>query len=113
MAKRKSPAPKPSGKIRLSMRNLEGSPEYFSDQFAAAVNPWGVMLVFAKLMAQLADTNQPASAEAQVIVRMSLQHAKVMTMAMRRALKQWEAENVTISIAPVAYTALELAESDW
>ena len=111
--KKKSASSKPAS-VRVGMSGLEQSPEYYSDQFAAAVNPWGVMLMFAKLMVPEAPgSGRPLASEAQATIRMSLQHAKVMTMAMRRALKQWETDNVEITIAPVALDALDMTPADW
>lgn len=112
--KKKSASSKPTA-VRVRMVGLDTSPEYYSDQFAAAVNPWGAIFVFAKLMISEAPGPgaRPQRSEAQATVRMSLQHAKAMTMSMRRALKQWEADNVEITIAPVALASLDMTAEDW
>lgn len=115
MANNKKRPPASAPGIRVRIAGLDKSAEYYADQFAASVNPWGAILVFAKLMVPEVPgpAARPGQSEAQATVRMSLEHAKVMTMAMRRALKQWEAENVEINIAPVAYKALDLSPEDW
>ena len=44
---------------------------------------------------------------------MSLEHAKVVAMLLRKQLKQYERENGTIPLPPGLYTSLGVAQEDW
>lgn len=101
------PTPQPEAR-------LPEVPEFYADQFLLAANVWGAILVFAKQSAEIRERQLSLSGPTQqATVRMSLEHAKAMTMLMRRILRQWEADNNEIVIAESALNALELTQADW
>lgn len=53
------------------------------------------------------------AAEPLVIVRTSLEHAKIMAMLLRKHLKAYEQANGEIPIPPEVYAGLGVAREDW
>ncbi len=92
----------------------EGQPlDVYSDQFTVTVGPYGISLTFSLTQPHPAP-GQPPQRRDLVTVRMSLEHAKVMAMIVRRQLKNYERENsVEIPIPYSLYQQLNLAPEDW
>ena len=92
----------------------ESIPDIYCDQLQLALSPYGLALTFA-----LSQTNPPAGGPAtptsQAIVRMSLEHAKVMAMIIRKQLKQYELEHLgdPINIPSKVLADLKLQKEDW
>jgi len=86
-------------------------PDTYADQFQMALSAYGIALTFA-----VSPTNPPAvgpaTGEPRVIVRMSLEHAKVMAMMIRKNLRQFEREHLgeKISVPKSVYAPLGLEE---
>ncbi len=87
--------------------------EFYSDSFRFTVTPYGVNFTF--------GTNIPHPSPAKVapgkdsvVLRMSLEQAKVLTMMLRRNLKSYEIENaLEIALPPKLYNQLGIARDDW
>jgi hypothetical protein len=89
------------------------TPEYFSDVFDFTMNPYGVAIGFG-----LTELRQPPGAPSvatdQVVVRMSLEQAKILSMLLRRTLSTYEREHgVEIAIPSSVYSGLGVAREDW
>lgn len=86
--------------------------EYF-DSFQLSVSPYGVAMMLQR------SPGQPAPAGQQVptnigVARTSLEHAKVMTMILRRQLKKFEEDSgFQIRIPHALMNNMGLAEEDW
>ena len=96
------------------MAEPEGPPDVYSDQFNMAVSPYGVALTF--LLTPSSPTPiQAVTGDPQAVVRMSLEHAKVMSMVLRRSIKQYELETLGdhIRIPRGILGQLKLTEDDW
>ena len=87
--------------------------ELYTDAFEVTTTPFGVNMTFGVREPHPAP-NKPQSVRELAIVRMSLEHAKVMTMLLRRQLKVYESDvGVPIKIPSSVYTQLGIAEEDW
>lgn len=88
-------------------------PEYYTDSFRFTVTPYGVNFTF--------GTNVPHPSSGKIspgkdslVLRMSLEQAKVLAMMLRRNLKNYERENaLEIALPPQLYTQLGIAREDW
>lgn len=88
-------------------------PEIYSDSFRFTVSPYGVAVTFGVNEPHPAPA-RPQVARDEVIVRMSLEQAKVLAMMFRRNLKQYERENgISIALPYQVFTALGIALEDW
>lgn len=95
------------------MPDAASVPDVYADQFVVTATVWGVNLSFLRNPPHPA-TGQVPQAEPQAIVRMSLEHAKIMTMLLKRQLKQYERDNgIEIAIPPQVYTGLGVSIEDW
>lgn len=89
-------------------------PDVYCDQFSLAQSTYGIAFTFA-----LSQTNPPTvgppTPQPQVIVRMSLEHAKVMAMMVRRHLKQYELEHLgdPIRLPKDVLAGMKLSDADW
>ena len=90
-------------------------PDIYCDQFTVAHSPYGVAFTFSLSPSTPSAVPGQVHAEPKVIVRMSLEHAKVMAMMMRRNLKQYELEHLgePIRIPRATLQQLNLSEADW
>lgn len=87
-------------------------PDVYADQFIITTTLWGAALSFLKAPPHPAPGQAP-QAIPQAVVRMSLEHAKVMTMIMRKQVKKWERENVEIALPMDALNQMGLSLEDW
>ena len=87
-------------------------PDVYADQFIVTTSLWGAALSFSKMPPHPAPGQAPQGVP-QAVVRMSLEHAKVMTMIMKRQLKNWERENVEIALPQAALNQMGLSLEDW
>ncbi len=86
--------------------------EVYADAMRIAINPYGAAFVFG-LNEPSAPKGVPETKD-KVVLRMSLEHAKVMAMMLRRNLKQYERDNkLEIPLPYQLYTALGIAREDW
>lgn len=90
-------------------------PDVYCDQLNLTHSPWGVALTFGLTPNIAPSVPGQHPAETQAIVRMSLEHAKVMAMLLRRVLKQYELETLgdPIKIPLSVLEGLKLSDSDW
>ena len=88
-------------------------PDVYADQFILSTGVWGVAMSFLKTPPHPTPGHAPQP-EPQAVIRMSLQHAKIVSMILRRQLKKWERENVDITIPTEVYNQLGLSPlEDW
>jgi len=87
-------------------------PDVYSDQFRINTTPYGASLVFAKTRPDT-PAGQPRSKD-QVIVRMSLEHLKVMVMVLKKNMKGYEARTgITVELPFDMLNSMGLSKEDW
>ena len=88
-------------------------PDIYSDQFQLSQGPYGVAMVFMRSPSQPTPNQQLG--DIQGVVRMSLEHAKIMIMVMRKQLKQYELEHLgdSIKVPRNILDQMKLSEDDW
>ncbi|MBA7674880.1 hypothetical protein ES703_83105 [subsurface metagenome] len=97
----------------MDSENENDLPEVYSDSFRFTVHPYGVAFTF--------GTNVPHPSPGKVtpgkdslVLRMSLEQAKVLAMMLRRNLKNYELQNsLEIALPSQLYTQLGIAQEDW
>ena len=94
------------------MPDEESVPDVYTDQFLITSGIWGVAMTFLKSPPHPSPGQAPQP-DPQATVRMSLQHAKVVAMMLRKQLKTWERENVEIAIPNSILNQLGLSPEDW
>jgi hypothetical protein len=87
-------------------------PEFYVDQFRMNLNPYGAAITFG-----LASPN-PTTGQAQVndtfLVRMSLEHMKVMAMILKKNLKAYEEQlQAPINLPRQILNQMGLSNEDW
>ena len=88
-------------------------PEYYVDSFRMTSGAYGITITLG------ASPPHPAPGQVNpskdlVTLRMSLEHAKVMAMILRRNLKNHERQSgAIINLPPQLYTQLGIAMEDW
>lgn len=89
--------------------------DVYIDQFSMAHSPFGVALTFGLSPNLPSPVQAQNQATTQAVVRMSLEHAKVMAMAIRKTLKQYELENLgdPIKLPLDLLQKMQLSEADW
>lgn len=94
------------------MASDEGQFDVYADQFSVAFSPYGVTMFLQRSPASPVpgqSVNDPVG-----IVRMSLEHTKVLTMILRRQLKAFESEHgITVAIPSSVLNDLGLSPEDW
>lgn len=88
-------------------------PEYYADQFTVTAGAYGVALTFA-LSPPHPAPGQASPPRPIARVRMSLEHAKVMAMILRKHLRGFEHESgITIPLPAALLNAMGLSQEDW
>jgi hypothetical protein len=88
-------------------------PDVYSDQFRVNTTPYGATLAFAKSQPDTPAGQAPRSKD-QVIVRMSLEHLKVMVMVLKKNLKGYEQRTgITIELPFDMLNQMGLSKEDW
>lgn len=88
-------------------------PEFYVDQFTTTAGVYGVAMTFGLAPPHPSPGPQATSKEL-VRLRMSLEHAKVMTMLLKRQLKRYEEEmGAAINIPMKVYHSLGISPEDW
>jgi hypothetical protein len=88
-------------------------PEFYVDQFRMTVGAYGIAMTLGL------TPPHPAPGQGEVTrdvtrLRMSLEHAKVLAMIMKRQLKAFEEQaQVQINIPRQVYNSLGLSSEDW
>lgn len=90
------------------------APDLYIDQFSMSQTPYGVALMFALSPSLPSPTGQNVG-DPQVTVRMSIEHAKIMAMMIRKNLKQYELEHLgdSIKVPQQVLLQLKLSDTDW
>lgn len=88
-------------------------PEYYVDNFLLTSGVYGVAITLG-ISPPHSSPGQVVPAKDLVILRMSLEHAKVMTMVLKRNLKNHERQTgAAINLPPQLHTQLGIAMEDW
>ncbi len=88
--------------------------DVYCDQFQLQQSPYGVMLLLGVIPSTATGVG-PTPMEKRAVVRMSLEHAKVLAMLLRKQLKQYELEHLGENI-PIPRSVLQpmnLTLEDW
>lgn len=96
---------------RAIPRDERAIPDVYCDGMQIQVNPFGLILNLTQA-SPTPGTQQPKSV---AYVRMSLEHAKVLAIMLRRALKQHEEQQTSpIALHPQIYTQMGISrQEDW
>ena len=88
-------------------------PDVYSDQFRINTTPYGATLAFAKSQPDTPAGQAPRSKD-QVIVRMSLEHLKVMVMVLKKNLHGYEQRTgITVELPFDMLNQMGLSKEDW
>lgn len=88
-------------------------PEFYVDQFTTTAGVYGVAITFGLSTPHPSGVPQVPAKEV-VRLRMSLEHAKVMALLLRRQLKRYEEETGAIINIPMRlYNGLGISPEDW
>lgn len=88
-------------------------PEFYVDAFTVTVTPFGSAMTFG-LNPPHPAPGQSTSAQDVVRLRMSLEHAKIMVMLLKRQLKNFEDQaGAAITIPRQVYNGAGLSQEDW
>jgi hypothetical protein len=88
-------------------------PEYYVDSFRMTSGAYGLTITLG-VSPPHPSPGQVNPSKDLVMLRMSLEHAKVMTMVLRRNLKNHERQSgAAINLPPQLYTQLGIAAEDW
>ena len=96
------------------MPDDESVPDIYVDQFTLAQSPYGIALSFSLSHPSPGPAQRPVG-EPKAVIRMSLEHAKVMALILRKQLKQYELETIgeLIRIPRNVLQQMQLSEDDW
>lgn len=90
-----------------------GLPDLFADGMLVTISPFAVNITFTQREPHPAQGRQP-EVQNKAIVRMSPEHAKIMTMLLRRNLLEYERRmGGQIKLPMEIYRDLGVAEEDW
>jgi hypothetical protein len=89
-------------------------PDLYSDQVSVAMSAFGIALTFSLSPSDPSPLGGTPPGK-QAVVRMSLEHAKLMTMVLRNRLKQFELEHLgdPINLPRKVLDAMNLTLDDW
>jgi len=89
-----------------------GLPEFYVDQFRMNVHAYGAAITFG--LATPHPTTGQAQVHDSVVLRMSLEHMKIMAIILKKNLKAYEEQmQAPINIPRVVYNGLGLSQEDW
>jgi len=88
--------------------------DVYADDFSLTLSPYGATLLLGQTQLGV-GANRQVPPRRLVVVRMSLEHAKVMVMLVRRSLKAYETDAIGSKIALPAKVleGLGVSEKDW
>ncbi len=87
--------------------------DIYTDSSRFTISAYGVAFTFG-LNPPHPEARRPAVAKELIIVRMSLENAKVLAMLLRSNLKNYEMTNgLEIALPAQVYTQLGIAREDW
>lgn len=86
----------------------------YSDQFLVTVGPFGTAITFRRSPAVAGAPGSTAQGEDIGVIRMSLEHLKLMTFILKRQLAETEQQQgIIIPISPLTLNAMKIAPEDW
>lgn len=90
-------------------------PDFYADQFTMAQSAYGIAFSFNLSPSTPGPMPRQQQSTPQVVVRMSLEHAKIMAMMVRKNLKQYELEHLgdAIKLPRHVLQQMNLSEDDW
>ena len=95
------------------LENAPQVPEYYVDSFRMSSGAFGVALTLG-MRPPHPEPARPTGPKDLAIVRMSLEHAKVMAMIMRRTLKEYErGTGCVINLPAKLCNEMGLSLEDW
>lgn len=95
--------------------NPEPIPDIYCDSVQVAMTAYDVMLVLTKMMPKIEGGNLNATPSQVGLIRMSLEHAKIMSIIIRRNIQQYEEKTGSrIPMHPDVCKTLGISkEEDW
>jgi hypothetical protein len=88
--------------------------DVYADQFQLLLGPYGCSLTFSLTDPVPAAPGTQQHAERQATIRMSLEHAKIMVLLLRRQILAYEREAaVNITVPRVVLNQLQVGPEDW
>lgn len=95
----------------------EAVPDVYADFCEISTNLWGATLLFSQSVQppeiEVEKGQSRQKAELKAVVRLSVLHAKVLTMLLKRNIRSWEAANGPLSISAEALNQMGLSWEDW
>ena len=93
----------------------DGTIDVYADQSTLALNPYSMTINFQKSPSSPTGLVPGAGNETVAVIRMSLEHAKILAMIIRRTLKQFELESLgdPINIPRSLLQQMNLTVEDW
>ena len=106
--------------VRIASTNLQGetmpdeAPDIYTDGMNMLISPYGVNLIFQKSPSHPGLAGQQQS-DTVAVIRMSLEHAKVLCMMLRKQLKQYELESLgdPINLPRSLLASINLTLEEW
>ena len=93
--------------------NDNNIPEVYTDSLRFTVQPSGVSFTFG-ISVPHPSPQKVVPGKDTLVLRMSLEQAKVLAMMLRRNLKDYELQNkLEIALPSQLYTQLGIAQEDW
>jgi hypothetical protein len=94
---------------------LTDVPDIYCDGVNIAMTPYDLLLLLTQQKAKITGSGQASISPSSVgVVRMSLEHAKVLAILLKRNLKEYEDKVGTIPLHPEAAKNLGISkEEDW
>lgn len=88
--------------------------DVYSDQMTMSIGPYGIAIVFGATPT-VAQTPGSMNMDRRAVVRLSLEHAKVLSMLLRKNIKQYELEHLgdPIPLPKAVLQQLGLANETW
>ncbi len=88
--------------------------DIYCDQFQLSQGPYGIILILGVIPSTATGVG-PVPMDKRAVVRMSLEHAKVLAMLVRKSLKQYELEHLgeAIPLPRAILQQMNLAIEDW
>jgi hypothetical protein len=88
-------------------------PEIYSDRMRSTLSIFGATLTFGISEPHPDNSDEETIAE-RIRIRMSLEHAKLMVMILKRQIKKFEENNkISVQIPDEVFEKLKLNKEDW
>ena len=97
----------------MTDETIKEIPEYYIDSFRVSAGAFGVAMTLG-VRPPHPEPAHPSGPKEIAVVRMSLEHAKVMAMIMRRSLKEYErGTGAVINLPQKLCNEMGLSLEDW